>query len=107
MQCVRLLACFCCYAVHPLRTLMFCGGNCCASIFAYFVLFCFVGWAQLGAAGEAFFVERVHNPPRRDLVTSPLSSPLREGQEGGAEAGGGGGGGRQWEESAGQDDWES
>ncbi|CAM9881531.1 unnamed protein product, partial [Choristocarpus tenellus] len=31
---------------------------------------------KLGAAGEAFFVERVHNPLRRDLVTSPLSSPL-------------------------------
>eukprot|EP00752_Nemacystus_decipiens_P002350 g2220.t1 len=62
---------------------------------------------KLGVAGEAFFVERVHNPLRRDLVTSPLSSPLREGQEGGAEDGGGGGGGRQWEESAGQDDWES
>lgn len=71
-----------------------------------------VGWAQLGAAGEAFFVERVHNPLRRDLVTSPLSSPLREGQGGGEGTGSGGaaagdGAGRQWEESAGQDDWES
>ncbi|CAM9647090.1 unnamed protein product [Scytosiphon promiscuus] len=32
---------------------------------------------KLGAAGEAFFVERVHNPLRRDLATSPLSSPLQ------------------------------
>ncbi|CAM9675345.1 unnamed protein product, partial [Discosporangium mesarthrocarpum] len=31
---------------------------------------------KLGAAGEAFFVERVHNPLRQDLVTSPLTSPL-------------------------------
>ncbi|CAN0109720.1 unnamed protein product [Pylaiella littoralis] len=59
---------------------------------------------KLGAAGEAFFVERVHSPLRKDLATSPLSSPLRGGQEG-QEAGAGGG--RQWEDSTGQDDWES
>lgn len=97
-----------------LRALILYFGKLTPSFFSFPRLFFFIslmGWSQLGAAGEAFFVERVHNPLRRDLVTSPLSSPLREGQEGGAEAGGGdgggGGGGRPWEESAGQDDWES
>ncbi|CAN0030703.1 unnamed protein product, partial [Ectocarpus fasciculatus] len=66
---------------------------------------------QLGAAGEAFFVERVHNPLRRDLATSPLTSPLREGRidREAADNNGGRGGGGQWEEeeSGAQDDWES
>lgn len=51
---------------------------------------------QLGAAGEAFFVERVHIPVRRDLVTSPLSSPIHSNEQG-----------SNWDESAAQDDWES
>lgn len=76
---------------------------------AFDACFCLVTASQLGVAGEAFFVERVHDRPRRDLVTSPLSSPLRDGHEGDGETGsaGRGGGNRQWEESAGQDDWES
>lgn len=65
-----------------------------------------LSFSKLGAAGEAFFVERVHNPLRRDLATSPLSSPLRDGQEVQEEAGAVDGG-RQWEDSTGQDDWES
>ncbi|CBJ48752.1 Lipn N [Ectocarpus siliculosus] len=63
---------------------------------------------KLGAAGEAFFVERVHNPLRRDLATSPLTSPLREGRIDADAPDNNGGAGGQWDEESGaQDDWES
>ena len=51
-------------------------------------------------AGEAFFVERVHSTLRRDLATSPISSPLH-GEDGHGEER------QQWKEATVQDDWES
>ncbi|CAM9556983.1 unnamed protein product, partial [Ectocarpus sp. 13 AM-2016] len=63
---------------------------------------------KLGAAGEAFFVERVHNPLRRDLATSPLASPLPEGRIDAEAADSNGDRGGQWDEESGaQDNWES
>ncbi|CAM9868869.1 unnamed protein product, partial [Ectocarpus sp. 12 AP-2014] len=56
----------------------------------------------------AFFVERVHNPLRRDLATSPLASPLPEGRIDAEAADSNGGRGGQWDEESGaQDNWES